>query len=176
VSSSTFDSIPRPGPSIRRVRTRALRAAKASTDSRLATTRRRSHANRRSVGESVIRGTSDANIRGHRVRRPGCCRAPLTEGARATRPRDANRFRSGCWDFKMLCPCVPSRTKPSARGSGARRLCAERLGHLASGQIRVRIFQRQFLKLAQQLALALGEFLRRLDQNLNVHVAGLACA
>src|SRR5262249_59294435 len=42
-----------------------------------------------------------------------------------------------------------------------------------SRRFRLRVLGRQSFEFVQQFTLALAEFLRRLDQNLNVHIAGL---
>src|SRR5262245_27208414 len=73
-----------------------------------------------------------------------------------------------------------SSVKPRAAGV-KRQVTSHRSGtgqellHLAeeSRRFRMRLLGRQSLELVEQFTLPLGQFLRRLDQNLNVHVAGL---
>jgi len=65
--------------------------------------------------------------------------------------------------------------KPLRSRSGRARATAEKLPYLTeeSGGFRVGILGRELLEFVEQLALTLGEFLRRLDHDLDIHVARL---
>src|SRR5262249_19778845 len=64
---------------------------------------------------------------------------------------------------------------PTGKGSSGNLLTTQELLDLAeeSSRFRLRVLGRQSFEFVQQFALPLAQFLRRLDQDLNVHIAGL---
>src|SRR5262245_47252442 len=78
------------------------------------------------------------------------------------------------WKFRPVIGKAPCRGGQAASYSH-RPGTGQELLHLAeeTRRFRMRLLGRQSLELVEQFTLPLGQLLRRLDQNLNVHVAGL---